>query len=426
MSGHNGCDDLAAPFSVAIASLGPSIAPPVRRRVTDDPNPRMPPSMVKSRPLIVLSLEGLSTSALGCYGSTWNRTPAIDAIASTGVVWDRWIAAADDPQALLRDAIAKSVDGWDCDWCEDGSVELLTDAQTDIAEGSCFDRTVVVPQTAPVATDVPAEDLVETQLGRLIAAAIQRDEQEDPWSVLWLHSDYLVRRWDAPRELFPIDDELDFSDEPSEEIELLNMEGDETGTDERIPPIFDDVIPPRITVDDRTDPDLVISWMRTYGCQIRLLDVMIEVLLNSLGADDPQVVLLGTSGFRLGQGGEIGHRVGPLRSPDIRLPMIVSDVGPLRVPQAVSSDRLRQLLGNLYRNRAPIITEESWSGSDAEEQIVTVSDRAQSVVTTRKWFFVRDVDSSEHLFLKPDDIEDFNDVGRLRPDVVSQLGQAKK
>jgi hypothetical protein len=34
------------------------------------------------------------------------------------------------------------------------------------------------------------------------------------------------------------------------------------------------------------------------------------------------------------------------------------------------------------------------------------------------WFYVRDADESEHLFLKPDDVNDFNDVGRLRGDIL--------
>ncbi len=77
--------------------------------------------------------------------------------------------------------------------------------------------------------------------------------------------------------------------------------------------------------------------MHTYGCQIRLLDLLIEVLLGSLRAEDPYVVIMGTSGFRLGQGGWIGHRPGPLRSADVHLPMIVSDSGPLRVPHVTGS-----------------------------------------------------------------------------------------
>ena len=37
---------------------------------------------VTNAPLIVISLEGLTPSALGCYGSSWNETPTIDRLAS--------------------------------------------------------------------------------------------------------------------------------------------------------------------------------------------------------------------------------------------------------------------------------------------------------------------------------------------------------
>lgn len=42
-------------------------------------------------------------------------------------------------------------------------------------------------------------------------------------------------------------------------------------------------------------------------------------------------------------------------------------------------------------------------------------------MTTTRWFFAQDADSSRHLFLKPDDVEDFNDVGRIRDDVVQEI-----
>lgn len=311
---------------------------------------------VNDRPLIVLSLEGLATSALGCYGSSWNRTPAIDAIAGNGCVWDRRIATWDDPRAVLADTIDSSTTPWSEPWRCRGSVELLTDVESavDGVPQSCFDCIDTIDGGTP--SEVAAEDIVETQLGQLIAAAIERDTQPEPWSVLWLHSDYLTRRWDAPRHLFPLEEELLEMEEPSEEIELLEAETDVVVKRERPPAIFETVIPPSITLPAHADPDLVTSWMRTYGCQIRLLDVLMEVLLNSLRVQDPCFVLTGTSGFRLGQGGRIGHRVGPLRSPDIRLPLIVSDCGPLRIPQLTPSSALSEVLRDLgHLDAGPLI-----------------------------------------------------------------------
>jgi hypothetical protein len=276
---------------------------------------------VSDRPLVVLSLEGLATSALGCYGSSWNQTPAIDAIAGSGCVWDRCIATSDDPNAVLREIIDPGDDGeagisggrdWAETWRQRGAVELLTDSPSvEGLSGSCFDRICALQFDEPSSSDVPVAEIDRSQLGQLFAAAIERDGEDKPWSVLWLHSGFLTRSWDAPRDLFPIDEVDDTAAPPSEDVELLEAEPSSEPTLDSPPPIFDAVVPPQIKLDDQTHPDLVNSWMRTYGCQVRLLDLLIEVLLGSLSAEDPYVVIMGTSGFRLGQGGWIGHRPSP-------------------------------------------------------------------------------------------------------------------
>ncbi len=62
--------------------------------------------------------------------------------------------------------------------------------------------------------------------------------------------------------------------------------------------------------------------MQTYGCQVRLVDRMVTLLLQAIQSSEVETtfVLMGTSGFQLGQNGWIGHRAGPLRSPEIHVP----------------------------------------------------------------------------------------------------------
>ena len=379
------------------------------------------------RPLVVLSLEGLAISSLGCYGSSWNQTPTIDRIAAGGCVWDRWIAAADAPAAILQQTADEA--DWADGWRQRGSVELVTDVAEALQgiEDRCFDRIETLPCDRATAAETPVAEVAESQLGQLIAAAIERASQQSPWSVLWLHSGFLTRRWDAPRELLPIDHADEQPQPPSEEPELLDVGLDLDASLEPLPWIFDAVIPPCIELDEQTHPDLVTSWMRTYGSQIRLVDLLVDVLLQSLQTTDPYFVLVGASGFRLGQGGNIGHQPSSLRTPDIQLPMIINAGGPLRIPGPTSTIALPNVLRDLCDQQGePLISPARWSslGSQPtrhESRIVTQSSRATYAVTTPGWFFVRDSDSSEHLFLKPDDVEDFNDVGRLRTDVVEQL-----
>ena len=87
-------------------------------------------SFKDGRPLLVISIEGLATAAIGCYGSSWNQTPAMDQIAASGCVFDRWISTQ-DRQPGLPDCLAK-VDQWLEPWKGFGSTILISDI--DVAE----------------------------------------------------------------------------------------------------------------------------------------------------------------------------------------------------------------------------------------------------------------------------------------------------
>lgn len=395
----------------------------------------------KPQTLILLTLEGLAPSSLGCYGSSWNRTPAIDRIASEGCLWDRMIATDDDPIAIMRQ------------WCADenslepyrsaGSVELITDdhrLDTDEFE-ELFDIVAFVdPEQMPDALKA-ADRIEQTQLAQLILLAIERCRDPEPLGVLWLHSRFLTSRWDAPRDLIPPDELDDDLDIPSEDPEYLSEESDPQilAHSVEIPFLYEDVAPPAILIDQQTHPDVVTSWMRTYACQVRLVDELVEFWMASFDRRHPHFIIAGTSGFALGQNGWIGNQAGPLRSSDIRLPVIVrkSDLhgttSSLRVPNVMPSTCMGSILKGLCESSPAIVSPEHWCQTHEEFQpsIMTRSNRARVAVTTPKWFCVDrhkndplSVDPTPRdtsLFLKPDDVDDVNDVGRLRADVIDQL-----
>lgn len=396
----------------------------------------------KPQPLIVLTLEGLAASSLGCFGSSWNVTSTIDRIASQGVLWDRMIATDDDPLAVFRQ------------WCTDhasldafrliGSVELITDdptMDTDEFE-DLFDVVVFVdPEQMPDGSQA-AESIEQTQLAQLILLAIERCRDPEPLGVLWLHSRFLSSRWDAPRDLIPPEELDDDIDTPSEETELLP--GDEAAPEtseslNQIPFLYDGIDPPNVVIDDKTHPDVVTSWMRTYACQIRLVDELLDFWLAAAEDQRPHLMIGGTSGFALGQNGWIGHQVGPLRTADIRLPVIVRkstpghQVSTLRVPSLTPSTSIAAVICELRDENAAIVSPEDWCSDKDEFQpiLVTKSSRASTAITTGKWFCVDGKTADELssiespsdicLFLKPDDIDDVNDVGRIRTDVIGHL-----
>ncbi len=311
-----------------------------------------------------------------------------------------------------------------------GPVELITDLQPEGLHETCFDEIHSLPTVASTHDALPAEDIVETQFGQLIAAALERVAINRPWGAIWLHSRFLTRCWDAPRDLSLLeedrnegpDQEQDGQDESMEnktESSALEMDGEML-----MPPLslFESTQPPQIELSEQGHPDLVTAWMNTYGSQVRLVDLLLDILLQTIEAESPAVMLVGTSGFRLGQGGHVGHRSGPLRSPDIRLPLIVNRGGPLHVPQLTASPKVTSVLSVLSDPGGSLCPPDTWSVSSKETLPIEIdSDRARVAVSNADWFYVQDADLSEHLFLKPDDSEDFNDIGRLRADVIEML-----
>src|SRR4051812_14111379 len=52
--------------------------------------------------VLVLVARGLQPAALGCYGNPWVETPALDALAAAGVVFDWHFADRADPEGARR------------------------------------------------------------------------------------------------------------------------------------------------------------------------------------------------------------------------------------------------------------------------------------------------------------------------------------
>lgn len=407
------------------------------------------------RPLLILSLEGLATSALSCYGSSWNATPTIDRLAAGGTLWDRWITHDDSPLEPVRDALLHA-SGWVPSWKQHGTIELITDVSEIAQLAESFDWVEHVQpswDSSNGATDDPdqgiATDIDKTHLAGLMAEVIDRDLQNDgDWSLMWLHTAVLGQCWDAPRSLFPSDeDDLadDFYDDAIGDIEVGSERSDVyrsgvTGShstdqssvlldpadlsDQATPLDTAGSTPPHLkltTGQIEETPDLIRDWMRVYGCQVRLLDILIDVLQQSLLRDDVQIMILGTSGMSLGQNGWVGHQAGPLRSHDVRLPIVIGNGLSIRMP-CVTDDRLvSRLLQQMVTGDLNSLQPGQWARDDQSISVQTASCRTIQSSTTEEWFYVQDADSVQNLFLKPDDQEDFNNVAGLRPDVVASL-----
>ncbi|WP_168566876.1 alkaline phosphatase family protein [Crateriforma spongiae] len=373
---------------------------------------------------IVITLEGLSVDAIGCYGSAFNQTPTIDAMASDGFVWDRLVCHDDRPDVVLATLVSSRHGG------------LLIDDGTMPSVGRAFDSV----QTMPIdsADKSVANRVEDTHFSRLVQSLDEAVNADSPAERIWLHSGFLARHWDAPRDLFPVDESWD--DWGDDDQEFLDTEPpgtasggvpqSETDGEGACPPIFEGVEPPVHPVVANDPVDLIMAWMRTYGCQVRLIDQLLDRCVDLADQIDATLILMGTSGFNLGQNGWIGHGCGPLRSAQIQVPLIVRtpqgihhDVG-MRWPKLTGSqDVAATVIAEDLVDRLPFTAEQWAADSDDtfDPMLVTQTETADRCVNTGGWFYVRDRDQSEHLYLKPDDRHDHNDVGRLAPDALDRL-----
>ncbi len=399
---------------------------------------------------VVISLDGLATAAMGAYGSSWNETPTIDSMASQGMLWDRCVAPSDDVIEVLRQlwrGISDSgVEGSNLALTQ--RAELFTETGTaaakivQLAEEAGFAQCTLVETGVEIAEvdDSSSEagwpqEIEETAFARLLLPMIERigDRQSEPvWSLLWVHSDWLTRIWDAPRWLFPVaDDEEETAPDDLRDwsIDDFGDAAEESMLSEanmKPPALFEGINVPRFARSQADHPDLVTSWMQTYGCQIRLVDQLLGWILSATEAagDSIGVALVGTSGFSLGQNGWIGHHIGPIRSPQIQVPVIAMDrAGPgLRIRRLASVENAASFLHAGPPQRGQRMLPEIWSVDTAPEPIITRSGRADHVVTTDQWYLVQSSDDVS-LFLKPDDRDDVNDIADRCRDVVEMLCQ---
>ncbi len=380
---------------------------------------------VESAPIVIITAEGLATAALSCYGSSWNPTPEFDEIASRGCVWDRLIAASTDPLDVLGVWMDASGGSWRSPNHSRGTIELFTDDARVAQHPSAvrMDYVDLIGERAFRTRTRPYERVEQTRMGRLFASAMDRMTQPNPPGVLWIHTSSLVSTWDAPRYLAVVDDEVWEDDAPSEEVELIVHPSDDELAPEKPAAFFDTITPASLQLKVDSHPDLAMSWMRTYGCQVRLLDLLIGVVRDFEPCNHAKLVIAGTSGFALGENGWIGSGAGPIRSSRLRLPLVMSKPRSLRVPHLISSDAVPSLLGRLSGESEPVVSESEWvqAQSELEPRIRIRGDEQTCLLATPGWFLVEEPTSEPQLFLKPDDAADVNNVARLREDIVQQL-----
>ncbi len=249
--------------------------------------------------VVCIAVDRLRADCLGCYGNTWISTSCLDGLASSGFVFDFFLADALTLPELYRSLwtgahaltsvtgdepclpMAARLAGW--------KTKLLTDELL-VAEhplSSNFEERIVLPGCDRCEqTSRDAESVDQTQTAALMAAVAEVLQNSPERLFLWVHSQGMAGPWDAP-------------------LEYRQRHAD---PEDPPPPTFFQT--PAVRLDKNADPDLLLGFRQAYAGQVALLDeqlgMVIEMLRESGSLAETLLVILGIRGFPLGNHGIVG------------------------------------------------------------------------------------------------------------------------
>jgi arylsulfatase A-like enzyme len=291
--------------------------------------------------VLVITARGLQAAYLGCYGNAWIETPAVDALAARGVVFDQHFADAAGPDGARRawrhgrylfpapgeadPALpASSPDLIAALSARGVATHLIVDASRP-APAAFASGWGTVEHTGTTGGAPPQEQAVEA--GR---AALRRLARHEAW-LLWVDLATPLPPWDVPDDLR----ERYLAEEPLDEDE---EDGEEAVEVEPLTPLPDPA-PGPVDPDDDT---LYLRLQGSYAAAVTYLDAGIGRLLDALAQadrrEDVVVMLTSDGGFLLGEHGVVGPARVWLYHEAVHLPLVV------RLPGADEAGRRVEVL----------------------------------------------------------------------------------
>lgn len=387
--------------------------------------------------LLVLNVDHLPPHLLGPYGNSSVPTPTLNAWAARGLTADAvfhsgWCDAenATGPLHELR----RRADLW-LSPSKDGR-GMWPRCQFDV-ENEPNLKWVPIKESRRLAKnweDTALAKYLERALSQWTEATLPRD------AVVWLDVPLLSGAWDAP-------------------IEWRHyLAGDED------PEVYSELEPPYLVlpgepraglhIDDGFDPDLRMGYEHAAGAMIMLLDHACEWLQNCVaalpGGRGQATVLTADSGFSLGEHLGIGSFPDRTWAEETHVPLMlfVGDAGqyPVRVPTTECQHQLLSrwltLIGDLGASTSDSIDDpksaidyvklveqslpgQPWFRSDSADgyrrHAVVSQTPNQVAIRTQCWSFVWKVSQHPHLFVRPDDRFEQNDVVSRCPELVANI-----
>ena len=369
---------------------------------------------------ILLIIDALRPDMLGPYGNTWFDTPAFNRLACESILFEQCVADSPDPEKGLTSLITGQ------HFCRHIQKEeqhhSLMDAIGDAAESilvttdtEClpelydqFDSVVEVklPQVQRLVAD-----LETTQLATFIASAIQAIDQVQSNTFLVLYCGSLGQAWDAPMEFrMQLADEDDPA--PTDNCVAVNQQFN-------------------VAVDD---PDQLLDSQIGYASQILMLDQMLGILMQQISENsvtrEALFCLTALRGYPLGEHGVVGFYRQQLFNDSLHVPLMIRMPGSKsfgRSQRLVQPGSVFELISDWHGKPQPCVFPDTTLNSlqpDVKHSAVvsgmTDEDSASAYsIQTHGWKLV--TGNSKQLFVRPDDLWEYNDVANLCPDVVTAL-----
>ena len=346
------------------------------------------------RSAVVIVVDRLGAAYLGPYGNTWLETPTFNALASQSLVCETVLAqspALDDVYRTywgsLRAIVGSGI-----------SAAFVTDDAL-LAEhplsANFRHRTVVNAE----ATEQCAQDVAETGLARLFAAAAETLAGLAPPYLLWVHARGMAGPWDAP------------------------LEYREQFRDKEDPEAGDFATPPELRIGKDFEPDELLKLTHAYAGQVLLLDSQLGAFLELFAERHERETLLAVTsprGYPLGEHGRVGACDDALYGELLHVPLVVqfpeNRAALARTQAILQPDDLAAALAEHF-GHPPQIPSILWQQARSENhpprELALASSHEQRAIRTPAWFLresIRDGSMQQELFAKPDDRFEVNDV----------------
>jgi arylsulfatase A-like enzyme len=388
--------------------------------------------MMPTMKVLVITARGLRADYLGCYGNPRVETPALDALAANGVVFDRHFPADAEPTGARRAwrtgrylfPGATGPDSADL-------VQLLNKhgVSTSLVVEESKSTLPAFAEGWQKVSIVPAAN-GETPLERAIdaaRAALHKLGTAERW-LLWVDLATALPPWDVPADFA----DHYFHDEVVEEDEDEEEEAIEV---EPLTPLPD---PPLGKIDPEDDT-LYLRVQGSYSGAVTYLDAGVAELMRGVG-DDVLVIVTSDAGFALGEHGFVGPGASWPAEATTQLPLVLrlpaSALAGSRVPALTQAVDLAPTLAALFgiplpeahgHDLAPLIRGEIDSVRPYAVSWNVVDGRLGRALRTPDWSFVvpaaADGESVSRLYVRPDDHWEVNDVRQHHLELTDALEQ---